>query len=76
MKEETYKKALKQHQDKLAEYADSLHDFVLEMVDGNCSVNEVVGLLESMKLYLYSHATQRANLDVMEELLEKICGEE
>lgn len=75
MKEETYKKALKQHQDMIAEYADKLHDFVLEMVDGNCSVNEVVGLLESMKLYLFNLTARRASMDALDELLNSLTEE-
>ncbi len=75
MKEETYKKALKQHQDMIAEYADKLHDFVLEMLDGNCSANEVIGLLESMKLYLFNITTKRASMDALEDLLDLLNEE-
>lgn len=75
MKEETYKKALKQHHDMIVEYADKLHDFVLEMLDGNCSANEVIGLLESMKLYLFNITTKRASMDALEDLLDLLNEE-
>jgi len=74
MKEETYKKALKQHQDKIAEYSDELHDLVLEMLD-ECSANEVIGLLEVMKLYLYNRATQHSSIDVLKELADLLSEE-
>ena len=74
MKEDTYKKALKQHQDKIAEYSGELHDLVFEMLD-ECSANEVIGLLEVMKLYLYNRATQHASIDVLKELADLLSEE-
>lgn len=76
MKEETYNKALRKHMQKIAGYSVDIHDIVWEMLNDGCSANEVIGLLDSIKMYVFNKTVNSTNMSIVDELLEKICGEE
>lgn len=76
MKEETYNKALRKHREKVAEYADKMHDIVLDMLDDGCSANDVIGLLEGVKMYMFDRTVHSASMRLLEEIAESLSGEE
>ena len=72
MKEETYQKALKKHEDKIWGYADRMHDLVFEMLGDGCSANDAIGLLDNMKMFVFTRTINKADIEVATENIEKI----
>ena len=74
MKKETYAKAMEKHEQKLIGYGERLSDLIYEMGNDDCSVVEIVGILEAEKGRLLD-VSRRAS--AIEELLGCIAdGEE
>lgn len=63
MKQEKYEKALEKHEEKLNNYSMSIHDIVDMMLEDNCSVADVFGVLETEKLFRFQQSCDLAKVD-------------
>lgn len=80
MKQEKYEKAMTIHYEKLHAYSNELHELVGSMRDDGLTWHDVVGLLETEKLYRFNEsftqATSASVLDMLDELADMFSEEE
>ena len=81
MKEEKYRKALRAHNEKIGDFAMELHELVDGFLDDECSIAEVVGMLETEKSFRIYSACEEAShppavtsctIDEIEEFLDAL----
>lgn len=80
MKEKTYEKAMKLHEEKLKKYSNMLHDLVDDMREDKLSWNDIFGILETEKLFRFDGeieiARGNALMDVLGDLADIFDEEE
>lgn len=80
MKQEKYEKAMEIHSEKLHAYSNELHELVEGMRNDGLSWHDVIGLLETEKLYRFNEsftqATSASVLDMLDELADMFSEEE
>lgn len=74
MKKEKYVKALKAHQEKLFDYAMTLHRLVDMMLDDDVSMNDVLGVLEAEKMWRFNNTIDNAKVKTLGEMLDDLAG--
>lgn len=73
MNQETIDKVLEDHSEKLMRYSDEIHATVDKILADDCSMNDVIGLLEVEKMFRYNQGASAARCNA---LLERLLGDE
>lgn len=69
MNQETIDKVLEDHGEKLMRYSDEIHATVDKMLADDCSMNDVIGLLEVEKMFRYNQIASAARRNALHERL-------
>ena len=77
MDEKTYRKTLKEHDDKVFEQNMKLHTLIADMIGAGVSKHEVIGMLEFEKMWLFKESSNVVTVQSLYEDLQAIMdGEE